>query len=67
MGQAERQAGLRVVMMVLASIKSLQAAESISPVVAPYSERATEQLSAASELCMCVFLESVTISVNLKW
>lgn len=51
-------------MMVLASIKSLQAAESISPVVKLHlTQRAIEDLefllAAASELCMCVVLESV--------
>lgn len=51
-------------MMALASIKSLQAAESISPVVKLHltQKGVTEDLefllAAMSELCMCVFLES---------
>lgn len=65
-------AGLHVVMMVLASIKSLQAAESISPVVKLHlTQRAIEDLefllAAASELCMCVVLESVWLCVILEW
>lgn len=51
-------------MIALASIKSLQAAESISPTVKLQltQKGVTEDLefllTATSELCMCVFLES---------
>ncbi len=54
-GEAVGLGGLRAVMMLLASIKSLQAAESISPVVKLHLTQGVAFLQAAvSELCMCV-------------
>ncbi len=67
-GEAVGLGGLRAVMMLLASIKSLQAAESISPVVKLHLTQGVAFLQAAvSELCMCVCFLCVCDCVILEW